>query len=639
MTIEYKDSKRIVALSTDTVETPTYSDDFSSYSDQTAADASWITNSTTEFRANPTNDNLDIDGGLGTSSALCTKDFGAGNISDTKWVLRFDINVTEYTKSTLVGNEHSMLIGLSDTNADIWNSSHDSITIGVYYSKSEAVYKIASANGTSHYSGTRTNTSTIPSVDHLWFELIRTSATGATLNIYTDEYVTLDSTTSITVSSTCANLRYFHLNIEATGNPNGNYVGVLDNIKLFNGITSLTSRPTDVQDNSLLVEKDTANRYWRTGDSGLTAQEQSSDAELQDLNSGAKGMGEYVRSTSSKLYGKILTDVQFYLKKGTPQAGAKVYARHYNSSDVLIHTYWEKLASDLPTSLTWTTETTLSGDTVFANGDYFVIEYTKTDGTSATGSVSTNRKDDTNANQWDGSNSGYINTYFGSSSYLDTSNRDIWFKGTTATPATWTMQPTFEHDYSNSTGWTEVGTTSNITGGVWTSNGAGNNGDHGFYKPLGFTLNDEKWYVEFDIKQTGSSVESGVPLFFSAGTAKPLDTSHDALGITATNGGAVELWKNTAGTGGTGSGATALTVDTQYYGVLIRTSTTNLQLKFYTDSARTSQHGSTVDFTISSGITGLNTIQHRTTDNGSTSSGTSNVIDNVKVYNGVTSIN
>ncbi len=201
---------------------------------------------------------------------------------------------------------------------------------------------------------------------------------------------------------------------------------------------------------------------------------------------------------------------------------------------------------------------------------------------------------------------------------------------------------TFEHDYSDSIGWIEVGTTSNITGGVWTSNGAGNNADHGFYKALGFTLSDSAWYVEFDIKQTagGTTVASGIPLFFSAGTAKSLDTSHDALGITATSDGTkpVQAWKNTAGTAGTGSGATTLTHGTQYYGVLIRTSTTNLQLKYYTDSARTSQHGSTVDFTISSGITGLNTIQHRTTDNGSTSSGTSNIIDNVKIYNGVTSL-
>ena len=198
---------------------------------------------------------------------------------------------------------------------------------------------------------------------------------------------------------------------------------------------------------------------------------------------------------------------------------------------------------------------------------------------------------------------------------------------------------TFEHDYSNSTGWTEVGTTTNIIGGVWTSNSAGNNADHGFYKALGFTLDNEKWYCEFDIKQTGSGslVESGVPLFFSTGTAKPLDGSHSALGIIANNGGAVELWANTAGTSSTTTGQTAFVYGTQYYGVLIRTSATNLQLKYYTDSARTQQYGSTTNKTISSAITGLTTIQHRTTDNGGTSSGASNIIDNVKVYNGVTS--
>ena len=229
------------------------------------------------------------------------------------------------------------------------------------------------------------------------------------------------------------------------------------NISALGSNGALLAKPTDVPDNSILIEKDTAKRYWRTGASGLTEEQQLSNAELQDLNSGAKGMGEYVRSTSSKLYGKILTDIQFYLKKASPQAGAKVYARHYNSSDVLIHTYWEKLASDLPTSLTWTTETTLSGDTAFANGDYFIIEYTETDGTTATGAVQTNRKDSTNANQWDGSNSGFIGTYFGSSNYLDTGNMDIWFKGTTATAPTWTrgfFNPTDTTLFSSSSGWT-----------------------------------------------------------------------------------------------------------------------------------------------------------------------------------------
>jgi hypothetical protein len=38
--------------------------------------------------------------------------------------------------------------------------------------------------------------------------------------------------------------------------------GTIDDIEFYNGVSSLTNKPTNVQDNSLLVEKDTARRYW-----------------------------------------------------------------------------------------------------------------------------------------------------------------------------------------------------------------------------------------------------------------------------------------------------------------------------------------------------------------------------------------
>jgi len=158
------------------------------------------------------------------------------------------------------------------------------------------------------------------------------------------------------------------------------------------------------------------------------AYEQSSGAEAQDLNSGAKGMGQYIRSTSSKLYGKTITNIQFYLRKDSPQSGSVVRARHYDEDDNLVHQYWTKDATTLPTSLAWTDETTASGDTAYEDGDYFVIEYCESDGTTASGAVKTNRKASGSGTQWDGSYSGFINTYFGSASYKDTGNRDMWFK-------------------------------------------------------------------------------------------------------------------------------------------------------------------------------------------------------------------
>ena len=99
--------------------------------------------------------------------------------------------------------------------------------------------------------------------------------------------------------------------------------------------------------------------------------EQTTGAEENTLTPDTRGMGEYVVNTSSTLYGKTLTDVQFNIKKATggdaPAAGEVVRARHYNSSNTLIHTYWTKDATTLPTSFAWTSETTLSGDTAYVN--------------------------------------------------------------------------------------------------------------------------------------------------------------------------------------------------------------------------------------------------------------------------------
>ena len=159
--------------------------------------------------------------------------------------------------------------------------------------------------------------------------------------------------------------------------------------------------------------------------------EQTTGAEENTLTPDTRGMGEYVVNTSSTLYGKTLTDVQFNIKKATggdaPAAGEVVRARHYNSSNTLIHTYWTKDATTLPTSFAWTSETTLSGDTAYAVGDYFVCEFTETDGTSPTGQVKINRKANGSGTKWDSTNSGFINTYFSASNYTDT-NRDIQFK-------------------------------------------------------------------------------------------------------------------------------------------------------------------------------------------------------------------
>ena len=281
-----------------------------------------------------------------------------------------------------------------------------------------------------------------------WVEVRRTSATTFTIKAFTNSNYSsnqVGSTGTYTVTSGLLDdLRYIHFEEHAQNVGYDSYGGGILTDLEFWGTTIVAkdkSTITNVPIGTRYEETDTRKIFRRKAGASTTATQETA-AESTSLDSGSKGAGQYIRTTSSAFYGKILTDVQFKLHSTTAQAGAKVYARHYNSSDVLIHTYWEKLASALPSSSTWTTETTLAGDTVFANGDYFVCEYMETDGTTATGSVYTQRKHNDSGTKYDGSNSGFINTYFGSSSFLDTGARDAWFKITISDPDTWVQKGT-----------------------------------------------------------------------------------------------------------------------------------------------------------------------------------------------------
>lgn len=203
------------------------------------------------------------------------------------------------------------------------------------------------------------------------------------------------------------------------------------------------------------------------------------------------------------------------------------------------------------------------------------------------------------------------------------------------------VQPSFQNDYSNAGQWTtEAGTLVAVSGGVVTNGGAGNNSDQriSFTGGIGLTLSDTEWYSEFDFLATGTGVESGIPYYFSDTTTKPLGTL-DMLGITFNNGMTLSsCFKDGAGSFTAGTASSVLSVDTQYYLTLTRTSATNLEFKVFTDVTRTTQLGSTLNQTIPSTIVGLDNLQHSSTDNGGTGSGqTVWNGDNIKVWNNVTS--
>ena len=181
-----------------------------------------------------------------------------------------------------------------------------------------------------------------------------------------------------------------------------------------------------------------------------------------------------------------------------------------------------------------------------------------------------------------------------------------WFlEGTTIPP--WS----FTDDLSSSTPWTSVGSGITVTGGEISMAGVAASGSNYLWRSLSHTLSDTLWTMEFDYKSTG---QSGGSVFFPFGvksSVSPLSpNSGDSLRLRDDTDNAY-LGTLSATVGGADSGSTASIAWTEgsfYYPRIGRTSSTTMKYQLFSDSARTSQVGSTLTATISSSITGLDTL-------------------------------
>jgi len=334
MTIEYKDSKRIVKLSTDKVERVTYTGDMST---------GWTTgNAGSGFTLDGTNDEIDFLNNYGNDNvAIDLNSLLSGSIS-TSWVLRFAIEMS----GTASGDNIIWWNGVSsDASVEANSTAQSYIGIGNQ-----------TQNGTT---GTRTyiamcNDSRLDSSDvqtrlqlsgsntadftgKYYFEIIR-DGSNFTVNQYSDSYSTLSGTKTNAVSNEAGGtLRYF---ISANYQQGSNVTGTLSELKFYDGVSSLTSKPTNVQDNSILIEKDTAKRFWYSPVSADTAWSQTTSNDGVNVQYGTSAetskLGQKFETNHANV-GKTFTQVTVRLKRytaasGNASAGHIIYCKVYNSS-------------------------------------------------------------------------------------------------------------------------------------------------------------------------------------------------------------------------------------------------------------------------------------------------------------------
>ena len=596
MTIEYKDSKRIVALSTDVVETLDYSDDFSS------------------------DGYTDVGSNVGVSSGKMkfTNTAGGDNRSHKSLGITLDSNFIsrfEYKRlSTTSGNIPTYPVVFTATNSDP-EADNDFIAIRV---DSGGTAYLTVDDGTTN---TVTSGITISNDVNYFIELKREGTTSY-LSIKTGSHTGSDisgSPVNLSTPATVTGLTTVQHAVKSN-QTGGSYNAEIDNLEIYNGETSLTSKPTNVQDNSLLVEKDTARRYWFTASSDFDFSASSSGA-VSNQPTDATEVGQLITSTTHR--GKKAKSATFYVKRVGSPSGTMVYKIRKSSDNSVVATSTGTSASALSTS---TTAVTLNfNDEVIPSEN---IRVTVSGVTGSSGNLVTvmGGGADTVADQrlsvWGGSSwTEYDNDCAGKLTFTES----------------WTMQPTKEDNFSswvtsNSAKFLYNSTNNNID--ILNSNAYDN-----IYYDLG-SVSDTKWLCKFKVTLTTAGSQSlGFAYFYVGSTTGDANESNDGLGFyfydnanntyaLADNGNRPD---QTTVTGALGISPSTTT----YYAEMKRTSATSFTVTLYSDSSYSTSLG-TATLTVSSGITGL---QYFKIMGYNTTGGLVGTLDDFKFYNGVTSVN
>jgi len=215
-----------------------FSDDFTSYTTQGEADAVWVPQDIAKSRVNITNDNMDFDMVNDLSNNGIARDIG-GVIDDTAWVLRAKIDIQGLgLPSSFSANQGW---GIYDTNGATGGSSNQDFITQHFRNEasgSKQEYYTNDGDGVAPDAGVDTLFSRAMVVEIIFDEIIRTSATGYTVEQFSDAYSTSLESESSTVSSSTVNLQFvgFKNKTNADRTP-GAFNGVLDDVFFFDGVT------------------------------------------------------------------------------------------------------------------------------------------------------------------------------------------------------------------------------------------------------------------------------------------------------------------------------------------------------------------------------------------------------------------
>lgn len=268
------DEKQTLADATRTESaTATFTEDFSGSDNWTDSDSSNI-------GVNTTDNDLDFSMIRDGSNDTCVYDLqhadalNGSNASDTKWALRFKINFSAISGGSSNGND--IWIGLSDKDESAGSTtSQDFIGIDMNMDNTNVMRSATTNDGTFPLGAGSSTVNWTPSTSTDYYvQIIRTSSTNATIDIFSDSsYSTKAFTTlSYSVSSSTQSLRYIKIANRVDSGGGRTITGTIDDVKFYNNISAVdTTVSTAPNAGTQYRETDTRKIYRRVAEGTFTS--------------------------------------------------------------------------------------------------------------------------------------------------------------------------------------------------------------------------------------------------------------------------------------------------------------------------------------------------------------------------------
>ena len=426
-------------------------------------------------------------------------------------------------------------------------------------------------------------------------------------------------------------------------------------IMTFDSSPVTVSKPTNVQDNSILVEKDTGIRYWfsESSESLASSQTSSNDGFGVQLNPSSEDskLGAKLHSSNGAV-GKSISKVIFQLRN--PPSSSSSYGipcKIYNASNTLVAT-----STNTPN---FTDLVKGAWATPYTN---YNIEYTFSPAVAVAADYRIVVEPQGGTQDVDGTNMRVTSSSSDSSLFLVSFRGGAWRADSTysswdpviylyeSVPATWTINPTFEDDFStyanttagdavwatNDTARMRVNPSTDVFDFTTTRNGTASTS----YKTL-TSVSDTAWLLRFRFNMTSSTSDARLFVGLSSTTGN-YGSTEDWLGIIIPNRQhttwSIRGYDGAAVTIGTyDSFSLTPSLATDYFVELIRVSATSFKLNLYSDSGYSTLINS-VTHTIPSTLVGLSYLKIMNMNNDSAGYSMTGIIDDVSFYNGVSSV-